>query len=63
VSYPVDRIGLHVRPKRSMLEFSLDRAWPLDRSPCFGALLQAIDEAEGELTDGSAGRHLETVEE
>ena len=25
---------------------AFDRAWPLDETPCLGALLQAIDEAE-----------------
>jgi hypothetical protein len=28
---------------------SFDRAWPIDETPCFSGLLEAIDQAEREL--------------
>lgn len=35
-----------------VLRGSLDQLWPVDESPCFGSLLQAIDSAEGEARGG-----------
>ena len=32
-----------------MLGTSFTRLWPVDETPCFGALLQAIDEADRQL--------------
>jgi hypothetical protein len=32
-----------------LLGHSFDRLWPVDETPCFAALLRAIDEADREL--------------
>jgi len=36
-----------------LLGEGFSRAWSIDTTPCFDALLQAIDEAERELWQGS----------
>lgn len=42
-------VALLTQPDLQSLGAAFDRAWPLDETPCFGALLQAIDEAERQL--------------
>lgn len=39
-------VALLTQPDLQSLGAAFDRAWPLDETPCLGALLQAIDEAE-----------------
>lgn len=42
-------VGLLTQADLNTLGGSFKRAWPVDETPCFGALLQAIDEADREL--------------
>lgn len=39
-------IALVTRSELNRLGPAFDRAWPIDRAPCFEELLQLIDEAE-----------------
>ena len=39
-------VGLLTREDLTALGPAFDRAWPIDETPCFGELLQAIDEAD-----------------
>lgn len=45
-------VGLLTRNDLEVLGPSFTRLWPIDRSPEFDGLLQAIDEAERELRRG-----------
>lgn len=42
-------VGLLTQRNLDRLGRSLDRVWPIDETPCFSALLQAIDEADREI--------------
>jgi hypothetical protein len=42
-------VGLLTQREVEMLGHGFSRLWPLDDSPCFSELLQAIDRAEREL--------------
>ena len=42
-------VGLLTQRNLDQLGDSLERLWPVDESPCFGTLLQAIDEADRQL--------------
>jgi hypothetical protein len=42
-------VGLLTQREVEMLGHGFSRLWPLDDSPCFNELLQAIDQAEREL--------------
>ena len=42
-------IGLLTQEELTSLGPAFNRAWPLDETPCFTGLLEAIDEAEREL--------------
>jgi hypothetical protein len=42
-------VGLLTQRNLDRLGTSLDQVWPIDKTPCFGALLQAIDEADREI--------------
>jgi hypothetical protein len=42
-------IGLLSEQDLTVLGPSFTRAWPVDETPCFGQLLEAIDEADREL--------------
>jgi hypothetical protein len=42
-------VGLLTQRDVELLGHSFDRLWPVDETPCFGALLRAIDEADREL--------------
>ena len=42
-------VGLLTRRDLTTLGPEFSRAWPLDKSPCFEGLLEAIDEADREL--------------
>ncbi len=49
---PHDRIvavGLLTQRELNLLGQSFDRSWPVDKTPCFGSLLRAIDDADREL--------------
>ena len=51
-------VGLLTEDELRSLGRTFDRAWPVDQAPCFGALLQAIDDADRELwraRDASSG--------
>jgi hypothetical protein len=48
----VDRvvaIGLLTQSDLDVLRQSFKRCWPVDETPCFAALLEAIDEADREI--------------
>ena len=42
-------VALLTRPELQSLGAAFDRAWPVEDTPCFGGLLQAIDEADREV--------------
>ena len=42
-------IGLLTEEELTALGPAFDRAWPVDDTPCFSKLLQAIDEADREF--------------
>jgi hypothetical protein len=42
-------VGLLTQRNLDQLGDSLERLWLVDESPCFGALLQAIDEADRQV--------------
>lgn len=42
-------VGLLTQNDASLLGPSFERLWPVDETPCFGGLLQAIDEADRQL--------------
>lgn len=42
-------VGLLTQRELDLLGPSFTRAWPLDESPCFAELIQAIDEADKEM--------------
>jgi hypothetical protein len=44
-------VALLTRNDVRLLGPSFDRLWPVDETPCFGGLLEAIDEAERRLAE------------
>ena len=42
-------IGLLTQRELEMLGSGFQRVWPVDETPCFSQLLQAIDEADREM--------------
>lgn len=42
-------VGLLTRHDLTLLGPAFDRAWPVEDTPCFSQLLQAIDEADRDL--------------
>lgn len=42
-------VGLLTQRDLELLGQSFDRLWPVNETPCFGSLLQAIDEADRDL--------------
>jgi hypothetical protein len=42
-------VGLLTERELKLLGEGFTRAWPIDNTPCFGGLLQAIDEADREF--------------
>jgi hypothetical protein len=42
-------VGLLTRRDLDVLGPTFTRAWPVDETPCFGQLLQAIDEADRDI--------------
>jgi len=42
-------VGLLTEHELKLLGEGFTRAWPIDHTPCFGGLLQAIDEADREF--------------
>jgi hypothetical protein len=42
-------VGLLTQRDVELLGQSFDRLWPVDETPCFGALLRAIDGADREI--------------
>lgn len=42
-------IGLLTQREVDLLGTNFERLWPVDETPCFTQLLQAIDEADREL--------------
>lgn len=42
-------IGLLTQRDLEMLGSGFQRVWPVDETPCFSQLLQAIDEADREM--------------
>jgi hypothetical protein len=43
-------VALLAQPELQGLGSAFDRAWPLDEVPCFSGLLEAIDEADRQLS-------------
>lgn len=39
-------VGLLTKRDLTLLGPAFDRAWPVDETPCYGRLLDAIDEAD-----------------
>jgi hypothetical protein len=64
---PADRIvalALVTQPELELLGPSFCRAYPIDETPCFGELLQAIDEADRAVwrqRDAEPGRDAERL--
>ena len=51
-------VGLLTKRDVQLLGPTFDRLWPVEETPCFSQLLQAIDEADREVwreRDGSGG--------
>ena len=46
-------VGLLTERDLGLLGASFDRLWPVEDTPCFAELLQAIDEADRELRRSS----------
>ena len=42
-------VGLLTRHELESLGEGFSRAWPIDETPCFSGLLEAIDEADREI--------------
>lgn len=42
-------VALLTQPELQILGSAFDRAWPIDQTPCFAGLLEAIDKADREL--------------
>ena len=42
-------VGLLTQGDLALLGPAFDRAWPIDETPCFTGLLEAIDEADRDL--------------
>lgn len=42
-------VGLLTRREVDLLGPTFERLWPVDETPCFSGLLQAIDDADREL--------------
>jgi hypothetical protein len=58
-------VGLLTQRDVDVLGHSFTRLWPVDETPCFVGLLEAIDEADGELwreRDASNSQFLERAE-
>ncbi|MGZ2412142.1 hypothetical protein ACUXST_001563 [Sphingomonas sp. F9_3S_D5_B_2] len=49
-------VGLLTRNDLDVLGPGFTRAWPVDETPCFSGLLQAIDDAEREMHRRSCKR-------
>jgi hypothetical protein len=43
-------VGLLTQPEVELLGHGFSRLWPVDNTPCFQDLLQAIDDADTELS-------------
>jgi hypothetical protein len=43
-------VGLLTQREVELLGHGFSRLWPVDQTPCFQELLQAIDEADAELS-------------
>lgn len=56
-------VALLTEPELQSLGAAFNRAWPLDETPCFGALLHAIDEAERDLWRDRDARSNPRLEE
>ena len=54
-------VGLLTQRNLDQLGNSLERLWPVDEAPCFGALLQAIDEADRQVWRDRDDRDREAV--
>jgi hypothetical protein len=48
-------VALLTARELSRLHLPLDRAWPVDQTPCFHGLLEAIDEADRKFRLSPAG--------
>ena len=60
VHLPQDRIvavGLLTQREVELLGHGFSRLWPVDDSPCFTELLQAIDDADRELKQSGEEKH------
>lgn len=42
-------VALVTRRELELLGPAFDRAWPVDQTPCFSQLLEAIDDADREM--------------
>jgi hypothetical protein len=49
VSKQIVAIALVTKEELQLLGPQFNRAYPVDETPCFGSLLQAIDEADREI--------------
>jgi hypothetical protein len=49
-------VGLLTQREVELLGHGFSRLWPIDDSPCFTELLEAIDEAERRLQEDKARR-------
>jgi hypothetical protein len=48
-------VGLLTGRDLELLGPTFERLWPVDETPCFSGLLQAIDEADRELRQADIG--------
>ena len=51
-------VGLLTQREVELLGHGFSRLWPVDQTPCFQDLLQAIDDADRHLSEGE---HAEPV--
>jgi hypothetical protein len=42
----IDAVALLTRSELTSLDPAFERAWPVEKAPCFGELLAAIDDAD-----------------
>ena len=49
-------VGLLTQRDVDLLGPTFQRLWPVERAPCFPELIQAIDEADRELSQGPRER-------
>lgn len=55
-------VGLLTQHDVELLGHGFSRLWPVDKSPCFTELLQAIDDADRELSAHRANDEAQQID-